>query len=65
MHIVETTGAKYAEASGRDPDWDVGFLDANGNFLTRKQAMVSALMFDQIKNMKSIKSGALTSQDLW
>jgi hypothetical protein len=55
-----------------DPDVDhvdvrgpcQGFLDASGQYLTRRQAQVSAEVNGQIKNGKII-GGELTSEDLW
>lgn len=58
--IVEHTGVSYVDSR----DEDQGFLDANGRYLTRKQAHVNADMHDQIKNGKII-GGVLTSEDLW
>lgn len=43
---------------------DQGFLDSSGRYLTRKQAAVSAMMNNQIKNGEII-GGVLTSEDLW
>jgi len=43
---------------------DQGFLDASGQYLTRKQAEVNAFANNQVKNGKII-GGVLTSEDLW
>lgn len=43
---------------------DQGFLDANGRYLNRKQALVNAELNGQLKNGKII-GGILTSEDLW
>lgn len=42
-----------------------GFLDDAGNFLNRKQALVHALMNDQVKDPNDIKAGRLFSEDVW
>lgn len=41
-----------------------GFLDQNGQYLTRVQALVSAELNSQIKRGK-ISGRVLTSEDLW
>ena len=39
-----------------------GFLDEFGHFLNRKQALVSAVLFNQLRTEPR---GVLTSEDLW
>lgn len=41
-----------------------GFLTSDGEFLTRKSALVHALACDQVRGGKTIGS-VLTSEDLW
>lgn len=60
--ICETTGADYVDANGPD---DQGFLDESGRFLNRKQALVSALDNDQIKDASKVLHGMLFSENLW
>lgn len=59
--IVEQTGAQYVDARNEDQ----GFLDADGRYLTRRQAIVSARLHGQIKDPDKIRAGQLTSEDLW
>lgn len=42
-----------------------GFLDESGRFLTRKQALVSALANNQVKDPNDIRAGQLFSEDVW
>lgn len=42
-----------------------GFIDADGRFLSRKQAEVSARINGQIKNDGKLIGSVLTSEDLW
>ncbi len=42
-----------------------GFLDESGRFLNRKQALVSARLFGQIKDETKIYCGQLFSENLW
>lgn len=49
------------DAYGRDQ----GFLDETGQYLTRRQAEISAHMNGQIKNNGNIIGSELTSEDLW
>ena len=59
--IVEETGAEYVDTLGDDQ----GFLDESGQYLTRRQALVSALINGQVKDEKNIRAGQLFSEDLW
>lgn len=43
---------------------DQGFLDASGQYLTRKQARVSAELNGQIKDLTKV-TGTFTSEDVW
>lgn len=59
--IAELTGVKYVDSR----DEDQGFLDADGRYLTRRQAIVSARINRQIKNPSKIRLGQLFSEDVW
>lgn len=60
-HIVETTGAECVDAY----DDDQGFLDEDGNYLNRTEALVSALINNQVKDQSKIRMGMLFSEDVW
>jgi hypothetical protein len=59
--IVNTTGATHVDAHGEDQ----GFLDESGAYLTRQQALVSALLNGQVKQPNQIRLGMLFSEDVW
>lgn len=42
-----------------------GFIDADGYFWNRKQALAIALSFDQILDKSKIRGDRLYSEDLW
>jgi len=42
-----------------------GFLDENGTFLNRRQALVSAELLGQLKPGTVIRAGQLFSEDVW
>ncbi|MBV6304882.1 hypothetical protein KVP10_08280 [Candidimonas humi] len=42
-----------------------GFLDDQGNFLTREEALQVALDAGQVKDPANIRAGRLFSEDLW
>lgn len=45
---------------------DQGFLDESGRYLTRKQALISAQLNDQVKDdCLGAKLGELYSEDVW
>lgn len=46
-------------------DDDQGFLDESGAYLTRRQALVNALLNNQIKDTQKVTAGILTSEDVW
>lgn len=46
-------------------DEDQGFLDASGRYLTRKQALVSARLNDQLRADRPIWHDELYSENLW
>lgn len=50
----------YVDAHGED----AGFLDASGQYLTRKQAHARAELTKQIKDPSKV-TGTFTSEDLW
>jgi hypothetical protein len=61
-HIIKTLGL---ERLPYEPE-NQGFVDESGRFLNRKQAVVSAMLFDQIKGpQKEIYGGELYSENLW
>ncbi len=57
--IVERTGADCVD------NCEQGFLDADGNFLNRRQALARALLHGQVLNPADIRAGRLFSEDLW
>jgi hypothetical protein len=59
--IVEQTGASTVDSHGDDQ----GFLDANGRYLNRRQALVSAEVNGQLKDPANIRCGQLFSEDVW
>jgi hypothetical protein len=59
--IVNTTGATHVDAYGDDQ----GFQDASGTYLTRQQALISALLNNQVKDPSKIRLGMLFSEDIW
>ena len=61
--IADETGDKYIDC--RDANGDQGFLDADGRYLDRKQALVLALCNKQVKDENDIRCGMLFSEDLW
>ncbi len=62
-HIVETVeGVTHVDdISGENQ----GFLDAEGRYLTRKQALVSALVNDQVIDRTKIIGYQLYSENVW
>lgn len=59
-HIAETTGAATVDAHGNDQ----GFLDADGNYWTRRQARVVAEREGQLIK-RAGKFSELFSEDVW
>jgi hypothetical protein len=59
--ISETEKASYIPHGEKEE----GFLDAEGRFLNRAQAVVSAIQNDQVKDVSKIRLGMLFSEDLW
>ncbi len=59
--IAEETQTPYVDAFGDNQ----GFLDAYGHYLTRRQALVSALENNQVKDPSKIRQRMLFSEDLW
>lgn len=59
--IADETG--LASIDVREPNQ--GFVDAYGFYLTRKQALVSALENGQVLDENDIRCGMLFSEDLW
>jgi len=58
--IVAETGVDTVDTLGDDQ----GFLDADGNYLRRGQAMVSAAINGQLKD-PAVKRRDLFSEDVW
>lgn len=46
-------------------DDDQGFLDADGLYLNRRQALYNAQVNNQIKPGTTIRAGKLFSEDIW
>ncbi len=46
-------------------DEEQGFLDSEGNFLNREEALIIALANNQIKDPNDIRANQLFSEDLW
>jgi hypothetical protein len=59
--IVEETGAEAVDGEERDQ----GFLDSNGMYLTRKQALISAEKNDQLLPNRPVYHNQLCSENLW
>lgn len=59
--IAETTGVSYVDSRGEDQ----GFLDEDGNYLNRKQALLSAKINNQILDESKIVANQLFSENLW
>lgn len=60
-HIAEETGARFVDAHGEDQ----GFLDDKGQYYNRKQALVHALINNQVKDPNNIRLQMLFSEDVW
>lgn len=60
-HIVKLTGVNYIDTHHDDE----GFIDENNNYLTRRQALVSAIVNNQILDMNKIYAQELCSENLW
>ena len=61
--IVKKTGARWTEVA-QGPEDDFGFLDEGGHYLRRAQALMSAALFDQLKDPKK-QGNHLYSEDIW
>lgn len=62
-HICETTDADHVDSS-QEGDGQ-GFLDDQGRYMTRRQALMHALKCNQVKDPAKIRAGRLFSEDLW
>ena len=60
-HIADKLCINNVDAS----EDDQGFLDEDGNYLTREQALERALETNQVKDINNIRAGILFSEDLW
>ncbi len=64
--IVETEGVDRVDSNGNDdPDNWQGFLDENGTYYNRKQALIHAMVNNQVKEPDMIRCGMLFSEDVW
>ena len=64
--IVKKTGVTWAEVSRPAlPEDDYGFLDEGGHYLRRAQALMSAMLFEQVKDREKHKGNELYSDDIW
>jgi hypothetical protein len=59
--IVEETGVASIDGEERDQ----GFLDSNGMYLTRKQALLNAEKNDQLRPNRPVYHNQLFSENLW
>lgn len=59
--VDENPDVKHVDAH----DDDQGFLDEDRRYLNRKQALVSAVMNEQVKDLANVRLGMLFSEDLW
>jgi hypothetical protein len=59
--IVEQTGVETVDAHGEDQ----GFLDSEGEYLTRKEALDNARFNDQLRDDRPIWNEELFSENLW
>lgn len=59
--IARETGDTSIDARGEDQ----GFVDADGNYLTRQRALAVALRNKQVLDENDIRGGQLYSEDLW
>jgi hypothetical protein len=57
--IVQKTGVSHVDND------EQGFLDEDGRFLNRSQALLRALLTNQIKDPNKIRAKMLFSEDLW
>lgn len=64
MH-VQAVMREHGAVQKPDNQWNQGFIDEDGRYLTRRQAMVNAQLHDQIKGGKLINAATLLSEDLW
>jgi hypothetical protein len=59
--IMAKTGAEAVDV----PPYDEGFLDEHGNYYGRRQALVHALNWNQVKDESKVRADMLTSEDVW
>lgn len=60
-HIVETTGEKFVDAYGENQ----GFLDDQGRYLTRRQALIVARKAGQLLPHREVVQEMLFSENVW
>lgn len=61
--IADLTGETVIDCN--ETEGHQGFLDSSGRYLTRKQALINALLHKQVKDENDIRHGMLFSEDLW
>lgn len=64
MH-VQALMREHGAKQKPDNQWNQGFIDEDGKYLTRKQAIVNAEMHEQVKGGQRINAATLLSEDLW
>lgn len=65
-HIMKELNLSYLDVDRElDFDWDYGFLDTSGRYLSRKQAAYSAFINKQIKDGSTVHHSTLTTENLW
>jgi hypothetical protein len=65
-HVIAMIVSNYPDAACVDAyDDDQGFLDASGRYLTRRQALASALFNGQIREPDKVRHRMLFSEDVW
>lgn len=61
LHIIQVLKIETVNSYGENQ----GFLDENGQYLNRRQALYSAQVNNQLKPGVQIKAGQLFSEDIW
>jgi len=65
-HVLQSMVKEFGEFI-YDPEDDSceGFLDENGKFYNREEALAHALEHNQVKDINNIRLKMLFSEDLW
>jgi len=61
MIVQNNPDIKFVDA----PEEDWGFLDADGKYLNRKQALTRAMLTDQIIDINKVYARQLFSENVW